>query len=716
MRQTNSHGRSVVGGVCLVFLALAGGEIQHVYSDEKPPVVEHRSVISGKIVDQATMPVTGARTTLFQWKAPTGRWGRWKVLGEPVVADATGAYRFEGLPNARVLLQTEAPGFAKTFCQVVIQDQQPQQQNVVLQPPAAVVFRIKDQAGQPIVGARIRGFELGGVNGEVGFSPLALESLGIVVPASNQNGELTFSNLPSGNVIRALNIESAGFAPWQLEQLTVTDGAVVKATMRPGVTITLHMQNEPRQERITGAVVDLRHEQSSSPSNIVGYEAKFDSQGQAQLSIEPGNYSSLLLQNEKFFITPAYSSGRAKKQFLRFETGRNQNLHFDVHRKVTVRGRIIDAVTGKPLSGMSVFGELANRSLPGWSDPPLSKWSFASWGESNEQGEYQMDLAAGSARISFLGDDYLAERNHYEFQIAADGSASIPDIKVRPISKIVGQVQNPDGTAAARTIVRLKGDNGAATQPVLTDSTGRFEIQPKFVPINQDTNERAVAQTLIAFAPHSRLAAQADVRFDQSGEVVLKLETHEPDWPIWGFPAELSEWEQGTVSRELAATNSAISLLGRPIPEIDAALWLNTDGKSLQLSDLRGKYVLLDFWFTHCGPCHSDFPSVKLVHELYKDNGVVVIGVHNNSSDPESVREHVSKIDLKFPIAVDHPDGRTITRFEGHGVPDGYPNYVLISPAGKVLFDDRTIPAPKLRGYKLEMIRELLLKDQAQTK
>ena len=152
---------------------------------------------------------------------------------------------------------------------------------------------------------------------------------------------------------------------------------------------------------------------------------------------------------------------------------------------------------------------------------------------------------------------------------------------------------------------------------------------------------------------------------------------------------------------------------GQAPPEIDSALWLNTDERTLKLADLRGKYVLLDFWFIGCGPCHADFPSVKLVHELYKDKGVVVIGVHNNSSPPEAVRKHVAKIGLPFPVAVDHPDGRTIARFEEHGVPAGYPDYVLISPEGKVLLDDRTIPHPTLRSYKLEIIRKLLLESQA---
>ena len=48
-------------------------------------------------------------------------------------------------------------------------------------------------------------------------------------------------------------------------------------------------------------------------------------------------------------------------------------------------------------------------------------------------------------------------------------------------------------------------------------------------------------------------------------------------------------------------------------------------------------------------------------------------------------------------------------RFEPHGLPTGYPDYVLISPEGKALLDDRTIPHPTLRRDKLEIVRNLLL-------
>jgi hypothetical protein len=208
-------------------------------------------------------------------------------------------------------------------------------------------------------------------------------------------------------------------------------------------------------------------------------------------------------------------------------------------------------------------------------------------------------------------------------------------------------LQKPDGTPAARAVVRLRGKYMNGFQPVLADSAGRFEIKPQWIPIDQGNGKHAFVQHLVAFDPYRPMAARAEVRLDQPKEIVLELE--------------------------------------RPDP----------------------------FWFTGCGSCHADFPSVRLAHELYKDSGVLVTAFHNNSITPEAVPKHVAKIGLHSPFAVDHPGGRTIARFEEHGVPNGYPNYARISPEGKVLLDGRTTPRPSLRTYNLEIIRTLLLESQA---
>ncbi len=503
-------------------------------------------------------------------------------------------------------------------------------------------------------------------------------------------------------------IEHPRLAPVDAQEIVVAPGTSTRVTMQPGVALTLHVSTDPASSRITSAITDIRHEPRGGASTVIDYEVEFDAKGVGHLAVAPGDYSWFLLWHPDYYITPVYSANHIKKAWLRIEPGRNQHLHLDVRRKVKAHGRVVAAETGKPISGMSIMGELANGTPKGWDDAP-EPWSFAGWGETNPHGEYTIDLASGKARLTFNGEKYISEQEEYEVSVAPDGSTVLPDIRVRPLPRIEGVVQNPDGTPAARAVVRLRGFNLRGLQPVLTDSAGRFVIQLQFMPTDPATGRRAPVQRIAAFDPHRPLAARAEVRLDGPSKIVLKLEPHEPDWLLSQAFGDLTEWERGIGPPEQAAKEKAITLRGQTPPELDVAGWINTDGRKLKLADLRGKYVLLDFWFVGCGPCHGDFPSVRLVHELFKDRGVVVIGVHNNSSPPEVVKEHVAKIGLPFPVAVDHPDGRTIARFEKHGIPDGYPDYVLISPEGKVLLDDRTIPSPVLRAFKLEIIRSFLL-------
>ncbi|QEH36032.1 Thiol-disulfide oxidoreductase ResA [Aquisphaera giovannonii] len=679
-----------------------------------PPGPGGRAVLSGKIVDGSGAPVAGARLTLHHLVLANGRWGRFRVARERPATDASGAYRFADLEDGYYMTSVEKEGFARVLRPASIQEGASQAADVVLRPPASPVFHVEDRDGKPVAGARVRELTLRGVNGECKLTQLWMPSLGVSIPPSDERGDLRLPAVPSGDLISA-TIEHALLAPARTGELKAGPEARATVRMQPGVPVTLHIPIDTSADRVSTAVVDLRHEPFDDPSTIIQYEVSFDSAGTARLTVAPGDYSWFLLQNERAFLTPVYSANHRKKDWLRIEPGRNQDLHVEVRRKVPARGRVVDAETGKPVRGMAVMGELANGDPQGWADPP-GRWSFAGWGESDAEGRYTIDLAPGLARLSFEGEKRIPERDKYEVTVASDGSTVLPDIKVRPLAKVVGIVRNPDGSPAARVLVRPRGLYMKGVQPVLTDDAGRFEFQPEFLPVDAETGERLVFHPVVAMDPYRPLAARGEFRLDRPGPLVLTLEPHEPGWPLSAFPSELSEWERGVVDPARAAKGAAVSLRGQAPPEIDAAAWLNTDGRALTSADLRGKYVLLDFWFIGCGPCHGDFPSVKLIHELYGDRGVRVIGIHNNSSTPDAVREHVARIGLPFAVAVDHADGRTVARFEEHGLPNGYPDYVLLSPEGKVLLDDRTIPHPTLRGYKLEVVRRFVLESQAKGK
>jgi thiol-disulfide isomerase/thioredoxin len=84
--------------------------------------------------------------------------------------------------------------------------------------------------------------------------------------------------------------------------------------------------------------------------------------------------------------------------------------------------------------------------------------------------------------------------------------------------------------------------------------------------------------------------------------------------------------------------------------------WLNT--APLTAADLRGKVVLVNFWTYSCVNWRRQLPYVRAWHEKYKDQGLVVIGVHSPEfefeKDMANVRWAVKDMKIDYPVAVDN--------------------------------------------------------------
>ena len=102
------------------------------------------------------------------------------------------------------------------------------------------------------------------------------------------------------------------------------------------------------------------------------------------------------------------------------------------------------------------------------------------------------------------------------------------------------------------------------------------------------------------------------------------------------------------------------------------------DGKSLTLSDIRGKVVLIDFWATWCEPCHDSIPVFERFHKEYREEGFVVLGV-NVDGDSEYVPNFVRRFRMTYPVLLD--EGLAVMR--SYRV-RGLPNMFLLDKNGRV--------------------------------
>lgn len=74
------------------------------------------------------------------------------------------------------------------------------------------------------------------------------------------------------------------------------------------------------------------------------------------------------------------------------------------------------------------------------------------------------------------------------------------------------------------------------------------------------------------------------------------------------------------------------------------------DGKTVKLSELRGKAVLIDFWATWCPPCRAAIPGIEKMHRMYREKGLVVLGISTDSGDWSAVKSFASEYGITYTI------------------------------------------------------------------
>jgi thiol-disulfide isomerase/thioredoxin len=125
-------------------------------------------------------------------------------------------------------------------------------------------------------------------------------------------------------------------------------------------------------------------------------------------------------------------------------------------------------------------------------------------------------------------------------------------------------------------------------------------------------------------------------------------------------------------------------LVGHPAPDFTLSLVANERAlgegkKAVTLSELRGKAVVLDFWATWCQPCQAEAPILDKLAQRYRDQGLLVVGVHTSDPDGDA-HAFMAAHGLSYAV-VDDVNNRVA---HGYSV-ESLPTLVVVSREGKVL-------------------------------
>ncbi len=111
------------------------------------------------------------------------------------------------------------------------------------------------------------------------------------------------------------------------------------------------------------------------------------------------------------------------------------------------------------------------------------------------------------------------------------------------------------------------------------------------------------------------------------------------------------------------------------------AEWVNT--APLTMEELRGRYVLLDFWTYGCINCYHMVPHLNALQSLFEDD-LVVVGVHSakftHESETENIRSAVQRYNINYPVVND----AEMVLWQSYHVP-GWPTILLIDPEGSII-------------------------------
>ena len=133
--------------------------------------------------------------------------------------------------------------------------------------------------------------------------------------------------------------------------------------------------------------------------------------------------------------------------------------------------------------------------------------------------------------------------------------------------------------------------------------------------------------------------------------------------------------------------------------------WLNSG--PLNLADLRGKVVLVDFWTYGCINCTRTLPYVARLHDTYHNRGLVVVGVHTPEFPFEKVTSNVQtaikRHGIKYPVAQDN-DFATWNAYQNQYWPAQYVidrnGSIVFEHAGEGQYDEIERTIQKLLNYK----------------
>jgi peroxiredoxin len=110
------------------------------------------------------------------------------------------------------------------------------------------------------------------------------------------------------------------------------------------------------------------------------------------------------------------------------------------------------------------------------------------------------------------------------------------------------------------------------------------------------------------------------------------------------------------------------------------------DGRKVDLTKMKGKVVLVDFWATTCGPCIAELPRIKIAYDKFHEQGFEIIGI-SCDTELERLKRFIKNNGIPWPQYFDGKQQESNKFAQSFGV-DGIPHMFLVDKKGLLRFDN----------------------------
>ncbi|MBV8253048.1 MAG: TlpA family protein disulfide reductase [Chitinophaga sp.] len=207
-----------------------------------------------------------------------------------------------------------------------------------------------------------------------------------------------------------------------------------------------------------------------------------------------------------------------------------------------------------------------------------------------------------------------------------------------------------------------------------TNYTHYLNTRRVYSPINEDYDTRQEilmrvykGRPVTIYAIRGMAGTQAGEKYDKAMALLEELIVKYP------WLTEAKELKQTIIYN----TNQAKRLKnGQPMPSVK---YPTPEGPLASLDQYKGKWLLVDFWASWCGPCRQAIPLVKELYEKYKDKGFTVASI-SIDTDNNAWRKAMKEENMPWLQLLSDNKDNTMKEFQFSGIPTMY----LIDPAGNI--------------------------------